>query len=109
MAMTLGEATVDGNGNVTKSGVIGRCYDELYASAAARFQGGFPSGATGTAFKTAIAKQATVQGTSLYNVLTMDAEAKIATTVPGLQRMPASTTENTDTKAPSADKFLPIV
>lgn len=109
MAMTLGSASVDGNGNVTKSGVIGRCYDELYASAAASFQGGFPAGAIGTSFKTAIAKQATSLGTALYNTLTIDAQTKIATTDTGLQRMPASTAENTDTKAPLADKFLPIV
>lgn len=109
MAMTLGSASVANDGTVTKSGVIGRCYDELYASAAASFQGGFPSGAIGTSFKTAIAKQATSQGTAMYNVLTMDATAKIATSTTGLQRMPASTAENTDTKAPSADKFLPIV
>lgn len=109
MAMTLGVASVALNGTVTKSGVIGRCYDEIYASVAASFEGGFPSGDTGTAFKVGIAKQATSQGTAMFKVLTMDAEAKIATSAIGLQRMPATTTENTNTKAPSVDKFLPIV
>jgi hypothetical protein len=109
MAMILGSATVDNNGNVTKSGVVGRCYDEIFASTSASIPGGFPSGATGTTFKRAIASQATNMGTALYKVLTIDAQVKIGTSVSGLQRMPASTAEDTDTKAPSLDKFLPIV
>jgi hypothetical protein len=109
MAMIIGSASVDDDGNVTKSGVIGRCYDEIYANTATNIQGGFPSGATGTTFKRAIATQATNLGTALFKVLTLDAQAKITTATSGLQRMPASTAENTDTKAPSGDKFLSIV
>jgi hypothetical protein len=107
--MILGSATVDDNGNVMKSGVIGRCYDEIFANTSANIQGGFPSGATGTTFKRAIATQATNLGTALFKVLTFDAQAKIDTASSGLQRMPASTSENTDTKAPTTDKFLSIV
>jgi hypothetical protein len=109
MAMTLGSASVDDAGVVTKSGVIGRFYDQLYASALASIPGGWPAGAVGLSLKRAIATNATNQGTILYTVLTSDAQAKITTSNSGLQRMPASTSENTDTKAPSGDKFLAIV
>lgn len=109
MAMTLGSASVDDVGVVTKSGVIGRFYDQLYASALASIPGGWPSGDIGLRLKRAIATNATNQGTVLHTVLTSDAQAKIATSSSGLQRMPASTAEDTDAKAPSVDKFLSIV
>lgn len=105
MAMTLGAASVDVFGVVTKSGVIGRCYDEIVVPVA----GVIPAGAAGVPLKQAIINQATAMGTTIYKILTLDAAAKVDTTSTGLQRMPASTAENTDTKGPSVDKFLSIV
>lgn len=109
MAMTLGEATVDENGNVTKSGVIGRCYDAIYAQTAAAIPGGFPSGATGTTFKRAIAGQAIAQGTALFNVLVNDAQAAIRTSDSALQRTPNPNGPNAPTQGPETTKYLSIV
>jgi hypothetical protein len=110
MAMTLGSVTVNqSTGAVTKSGVVGRFFDQILAAAAVQFGGSFPTGPTGIAFKNAIASQATVQGTALFNVLTLDASAKIADGTGGLQKTPNPNNANTSTLGPSGDKFLPIV
>ena len=105
MAMTLGSASVADDHTVNKSGVIGKFYDQILAS----IPGGVPMSAGGLAIKRAIAKQATIQGTVLYSVLTQDARARITQEDIGLQRMPASTTENTNCKGPSENKYLTIV
>jgi hypothetical protein len=109
MVMTLGSASVDDAGVVTKSGVIGRFYDQLYASTLASIQGGWPSGTVGLNLKRAIATNATNQGTVLFTVLTSDAQAKIATTDTGLQRLPSPADPNASTIGPSGNKFLSIV
>ncbi len=69
----------------------------------------------GTAAKVRIAAQkgqarlANIFANWLVVEMTGHATAKISTTDVGLQRMPAATTEDTECKAPSVDKFLVIV
>ena len=110
MAMSLGEATVEPDGSVTKSGVIGRFYDNIAAAVVTTIGGPIPSTAAGTNIKKAIASQATIQGTSLFDTLTTEAQAKIDASASGLQRMPSSTAVNTPCNGPGGEgKFLPIV
>jgi hypothetical protein len=106
MTMILGSITVDDKtGAVTKSGVVGRCFDEIYAPVASVI----PTGEAGVRLKLAIARNATSMGTVIFKILTEDARAVISKDSDGVQRMPASTAENTVTKPPASDKFLPIV
>lgn len=110
--LALGSVTVAADGTVTKSGECEIVYDLLYATVtatAADLGVALPTGPDSVAAKRAIGRQATVLATYVYNALTTRATAKIATTSTGLQRMPASTAENTDCKAPGTDKFLAIV
>lgn len=104
MALTLGSVTVDTDGTVTKSGECGTLYDLLV--------GTFPPPSQengGAAVNANMAKLATVLAGYTHGLLTARARVKVATTDTGLQRMPASTAENTDTKGPSGDKLLVIV
>lgn len=105
MAMSLGFATVHNDGTVSQNGVIGRFYDEIIAPIA----GVIPAGVAGIPLKQAVASQATIMGTVVFEILTIDARAEISPENTGLQRMPASTAENTDCKGPSDFKYLSIV
>lgn len=106
MAMTLGEATVESDGSVTKSGVIGRYYDEIYGSLTVTL----PSGNAAIPFLRQIAAQATAQGTAMYITLTTQAKARIAPGEAGLQRLPDPPVANALTQGPGGDgKYLPIV
>lgn len=105
MPMTLGSITVANDGSVTKSGVVGRCYDELLAALTVTL----PTGAAGAVFKRQLAGQATAQARALYDTLTIDAKTRVTQEDNGLQRIPASTAENTPCKGPAETRFLTIV
>lgn len=112
MALTLGSVTVSDAGVVTKSGECETLYDLLYAdvlSSMAEVGAQPPTGPASAALKRGIARSATTIATYVHGLLTSRAKARIATTDSGLQRMPASTAEDTNTKGPAAEKLLSIV
>jgi hypothetical protein len=112
MALTLGSVSVADDGIVTKSGERGTLYDLLYADAvtvAAESGVSLPSGENSVATKKALARLATTIAGYTYALLTERAQVKVATTDAGIQRVPASTAEDTACKAPATDKFLSIV
>lgn len=112
MALTLGSVSVAADGIVTKSGECATLYDLLIADVeTATIEAGaaMPTGPASAGIKRNMARLATTMATYCHGLLTARATVKISTTDSGLQRMPASTVEDTACKAPSTDKFLPIV
>lgn len=112
MALTAGSVTVADDGSVTKSGAAGRLYDILLARAVAdatSFQQTLPSGAAGARVRRSIGNMATDIATWMVTELTTNARARITTSDVGLQRMPASTAEDTNCKAPATEKLLGII
>ncbi len=108
----LGSVSVAADGTVTKSGECEVVYDLLHADAAAAASDAhatLPVGSESVGYKTALARMATTIATYVHAALTTRAQAKITTSDAGIQRMPASTVENTECKAPSTDKFISIV
>lgn len=108
----LGSISIAADGSVTKSGECEVVWDLLEAdavAAAAEFSAVLPTGPESVKRKKAQARQATTLATYVRTILTSRAQAEITTGASGLQRMPASTAEDTDTKAPGASKFLSII
>lgn len=111
MALTIGSVTVDEDGVATGSGEAKALYDILALRAAAKIAESeyeAPPEAVAASLQ-GVAELATDLATYFVQALTLRAKAAITTGDAGLQRMPASTAENTDTKAPSAQKLLSIV
>jgi hypothetical protein len=108
MPLSIGAVSIADNHAVTKSGLAGRVY-ELVVLLAAKMGGSIPEDANGLVLKRAQADFALVLATVLFNVLTIDARAKISSEASGLQRIPSSTALNTNCNPPGVDKFLPIV
>lgn len=109
---SLGSISVADDGTVTKSGECGALFDALEASAqatAADYSVTLPTGAASAKRKRAQGRLATAIATYVHTALTTRAAVKVSTADAGLQRMPRVTTEDTECKAPSADKFLSIV
>ncbi len=114
MALTAGTVTITDAGGETKSGAAGRLYDLLMAEFDSQIADVVDE-PVGTVAQVRIAAQkgqariAVLMGSWLVAEITGYATAKITTAQAGLQRMPAATTEDTECKAPVADKFLVIV
>lgn len=111
MAITPGTVTVDDEGEVTTGAhPAGRLFALLLAKAttdAAAFDAPAPEGPDGAKTLQALAGLANLQAEWLcaeFDLL----RAAVGTSLSGVQRMPSSTSENTDTKAPSAEKLLPL-
>lgn len=110
--LALGSISVAASGTVTKSGECEVLWDLLEAdavTAAAELGTVLPTGPTSVRRKKAQARLATTMATYFRTALTARAQAEITAAASGLQRMPASTTEDTDTKAPAASKYLSII
>lgn len=111
MALILGSVTIADNGIETKSGCTGRLYDQLVVLAGDELPGGIPDDAAGVPIKRAQAKLATVVAQWFFTEITTFITAKIPAGAGGaaLQRTPNPNNADTDTQAPSADKFLSLV
>jgi hypothetical protein len=114
MALTAGNVSVSDDGSEVKAGAAGRLYDALMADfdLAMATVVDDPVGTVATvriAAQKGQAKIANVIGQWMVAEITTYATAKITTAQAGLQRLPAVTTEDTECKAPVADKFLVIV
>lgn len=110
--LALGSISIAANGTVTKSGECEVVWDLLEAdavAATAEFGAVLPTGPMSVRRKKAQARQATMLATYVRTILTVRAQAEITSSASGLQRMPASTVEDTNTKAPLTSKFLSIV
>lgn len=105
MAMTAGTVTVADSGSETKSGMAEAIYDALLTIPQdPNLGGGAPiSDVKG---KRAQAALANAIAAALVPYITANAQAKITTSNPALQRDPSS---STNTLAPSSDKFIAIV
>lgn len=111
MAITIGSVTVDENGAASGTGEAKALYDVMAARAAAKLAASeydVPPEAFAAAMQ-GVAEYATDTATWVVQLLTLRAKAAITTGDAGLQRMPAATAENTDTKAPAGQKLLSIV
>lgn len=107
--MAVGSATISDAGVESLSGAAGRLYTILKARFATKMPGGIPAGAAGVPFQRGLAESATDIATFLVTELTTYTTATVGTGLSGVQRMPAVTTEDTDTKAPSVAKNIPLV
>lgn len=105
MPLTQGSVSISVTGAETKTGSAGRLYDLLKATINAAMPGGIQNDEQGIRIKSALADQANDFSEWLHVELTQHAQAKIATTASGLQRIPVVFT---DTEGPTATKFLPI-
>lgn len=109
--MAAGSVTISASGGETLTGAAGRLYTIRKARAVlklAAFGQTIPAGAEGVEMKQAIADEANDLATWLITELTAQTVATVGTGLAGLQRMPAVTTEDTDTKAPSPAKTIPL-
>lgn len=112
MAMTAGSVSIAADGTETKSGAASDLYDLLKAQTTTdllEFGQAFPTGSDSVTIKKALAKQSNLMATWMVTYLTTNAQAKITTAQSGLQRTPNPNNPDTNTQAPSADKFLVIV
>lgn len=110
--LALGSISIAADGTVTKTGECEVVWDLLEAdavSAAAEFGKALPTGPTSVRRKKAQARFATTIASYVRTLITARAQAEITSSASGLQRMPASTAEDTDTKAPAASKYLSII
>ena len=112
--MAAGNVTVEDDGEVSAStGAAGRLFVVLRASVdASRADFDLPPLADtedDAPVLKSLAGQANAFASWLVAELTAQTTALVSTSTTGLQRMPASTAENTDTKAPSANKSLALV
>lgn len=110
--LALGSISIAADGTVTKSGECEVVWDLLEADAVtsvAEFGKALPTGPKSVPRKKAQARLATTIATYVRTLITARAQAEIRTSASGLQRMPASTAEDTDTKAPAAAKYLSII
>ncbi len=99
----------DAGAETSKTGAAGRLYDLLKAATDAKLAelGEDPlTGEEAAPAMQGIAATANAMASWLVNELTVKTVATITTSQAGLQRMPASTAENTETKAPAALKSL---
>ncbi len=108
--MAAGTVVIDADGTVsTSTGAAGRRYAILAARFALRIPGGIPAGPAGAGIKQALAETAIDDATWLSAEIGSHANGTVGTGLSGLQRMPAVTTEDTDTKAPGTAKTIPLV
>lgn len=107
--MAAGTVTIDGDGNASGSGASRRLYDLMLARAQTQAGDDFPEGEDSVPVKEGIASLANDLGSWLVTELQSHCAASVSTSLSGLQRMPASTAENTDTKAPGTTKTIPLV
>ncbi len=101
MAMTTGSVTIDENGDPSGSGCARELYDDYVPKL------GIPVGTTGAASKQQIADLCNSLAKIVDHVKTnAEVTVKVSTSDTELQRMPASTAENTPTKGPNVLKTL---
>ena len=101
--MAAGSVVVSAAGTVTtQTGAAGRLDALLVASA------NIAGGSAGAAVKQGQASLANILATWLVTELTAQTAATVGPGLSGLQRMPAVTTEDTDTKAPGVAKSVPL-
>ncbi len=112
MALLAGTVTIADDGTPTTSGAAGALYTLLQSAAAlaaARLNTTLPTGPDSVAANRGLADVANAFSSWLVTEMTTNARAKITTADVALQRMPASTAEDTPTKGPGVDKLLAIV
>lgn len=112
MPLSAGTVTIADDGAVTSSGAAGALFTLLQNAAslaAARLNTTLPTGPDSVAASRGLADVANAFSSWLVTEMTTNARAIVRTTDVALQRMPASTAEDTPTKAPNADKYLVIV
>jgi hypothetical protein len=111
MPITPGTVTVDDEGNATTGDhPAGRLYALLLTKVAADSAAmgvDPPAGEEGAPALKALASLCNTQAAWLAGEFDR-LRAAVSTSTSGLQRMPATPDENTDTKAPSAKKLLPL-
>lgn len=110
--MAAGSVTIADDGTASGTGAALRLYNLLVASATTAAEAAgvpFPTGADAAKSLRAVANMANDFSSWLVTELTTQTAAAITTGTAGLQRMPASTAENTDTKAPATTKSLALV
>ena len=111
MPLTVGSVTIDSTGGVTKSDATGRLYDKMIARMTASYAAAgsqFPTGAASVPLKQGVADMANDFADWIISEIQNHALVRVTveTTDSGLQRMPASTTEDTNCKGPSVAKSL---
>jgi hypothetical protein len=104
MALIIGSVTVDENGDVTGTGLSKRLIDELLGMTAfASMLNDLAGDERKATMVQGMADFATAIATGVINEITANAEVTVTVSASdaGLQRMPASTTEDTPCKAPA--------
>jgi hypothetical protein len=109
--MAAGTVTIAEDGTVSGTGASRRLFDILEASMEAALTAAdidIPTGEDAVSSLQSLADMANDFGSWLYTELTSHTLASVGTSLSGLQRMPAVTTENTDCKAPGTTKTIPL-
>ncbi len=116
MALTVGALAVSAGGTVSGSGAARALHDLMMAAYdQAIIDAGVVDNPPGTIATARLAVSignvpvCLMFATWMVTEITTNAKAQITTGDAGLQRMPASTTEDTECKAPAAPKLLSIV